>query len=281
MQNPATPAANNGYELRQQARRERLEAAAARAEAKAERAFRRADLREEVSGIPLGQPVLIGHHSERRHRRALERADRAMRAGIEASKRAKELASRAAGVGTGGISSDDPEALNKLRARVAELEARQQRMKDANALIRKHAKAGRDAQVAALIEAGRPGVTAVRLLAPDCLGRIGYPDYALSNNNANIRRLKLRIKALELRAHDADAGPAEPSDFGSGITVEHRDDRICVAFPGKPAETIRTDLKRHGFKWSPTRGAWVRMPSSTARYHAERIAAEAAKAGLA
>ncbi|MGD9101019.1 MAG: DUF3560 domain-containing protein, partial [Anaerolineae bacterium] len=30
--------------------------------------------RDAVEGIPLGQPILVGHHSERRHRRALERA---------------------------------------------------------------------------------------------------------------------------------------------------------------------------------------------------------------
>ena len=29
-----------------------------------------------------------------------------------------------------------------------------------------------------------------------------------------------------------------------------------VYFPGKPDQEIRTDLKRHGFRWSPKNGAW-------------------------
>jgi hypothetical protein len=280
MQNLATPAVANGYEQRQQARRERLEAAAERARAESDRAFRRGDLREEVSGIPLGQPILVGHHSERRHRRAIERADLAIRAGIEAGKRAQELAYKAAAVGTAGISSDDPDAIAKLTAQVTDLEAKQLRMKQANATIRKHAKAGKDAQIAALVAIGYSEGAAGRLIEPDCCRRIGFPDYALQNNNANIRRIKGRIADLQQRAkHEADTGPAEPAEFGNGITVRTEDNRTQVTFPGKPADDIRTDLKRHGFKWSPTRGAWVRMASSTAQYHAERIAVRAANPG--
>jgi hypothetical protein len=36
-----------------------------------------------LDGIPMGQPILVGHHSERRHRRDLERADSHMRRGLE------------------------------------------------------------------------------------------------------------------------------------------------------------------------------------------------------
>lgn len=42
-----------------------------------------------VAGIPLGQPILVGHHSEKRHRRDLDRSHRAMRRGVEANKQAK------------------------------------------------------------------------------------------------------------------------------------------------------------------------------------------------
>jgi len=77
-------------------RAERMEAHAENAEKRAAQAFDRADLREEKSGIPLGQPILVGHHSEGRHRRAIERADNAMRKGIEESDKAKYFAGRAA-----------------------------------------------------------------------------------------------------------------------------------------------------------------------------------------
>jgi len=87
--------AMNHYERKQEAKRERLLAAAERAEAQSEAAYKRADMREEVSGIPFGQPILVGHHSEGRHRAAIRRADNAMRASIEADKRAKELRGQA------------------------------------------------------------------------------------------------------------------------------------------------------------------------------------------
>lgn len=45
--------------------------------------------------IPAGQPILVGHHSERRHRRDLERMDRAMGRGVEAAAEAREAARRA------------------------------------------------------------------------------------------------------------------------------------------------------------------------------------------
>lgn len=41
-----------------------------------------------VSGIPFGQPILVGHHSEQRHRNALKRQDAKMRKSIEEDERA-------------------------------------------------------------------------------------------------------------------------------------------------------------------------------------------------
>ena len=71
---------------------ERYERAGARAERHAGLAeARQADAdarwnaeRAILDFIPPGQPILVGHHSERGHRRALERADAHMRAGLEA-----------------------------------------------------------------------------------------------------------------------------------------------------------------------------------------------------
>jgi hypothetical protein len=36
-----------------------------------------------VAGIPPGQPILVGHHSERHHRADLDRHERNMRAAFE------------------------------------------------------------------------------------------------------------------------------------------------------------------------------------------------------
>lgn len=45
--------------------------------------------------IPFGQPILVGHHSERRHRKDIGRIDRATGAGVEAYRDSVEAARRA------------------------------------------------------------------------------------------------------------------------------------------------------------------------------------------
>ena len=48
---------------------------------------------------------------------------------------------------------------------------------------------------------------------------------------------------------------------GDGYTYREDADenRAMFLFDDKPDAAIRAVLKRHAFKWSPTRGAWVRM----------------------
>jgi len=48
-----------------------------------------------VSGIPFGQPILVGHHSESRHRRALKLQDSRMQKSIEEDQKAAYWKSRA------------------------------------------------------------------------------------------------------------------------------------------------------------------------------------------
>lgn len=57
---------------------------------------RHAAAQEIADGIPLGQPILVGHHSERRHRRDAERIDRNMRASIALGDEAERAAHGAA-----------------------------------------------------------------------------------------------------------------------------------------------------------------------------------------
>jgi Domain of unknown function (DUF3560) len=90
----------NEYEEKQQARRERYEERADKAEREARERFGRAQ--GIGSMIPFDQPILVGHHSEGRHRRDLDRIDRNMRAGVDLSKKAEYYRNKADGVGKGG-----------------------------------------------------------------------------------------------------------------------------------------------------------------------------------
>lgn len=242
------------YEAKRAEKVARLEQCAENAERRAASAFDRADLREEKSGIPMGQPILVGHHSERRHRKAIERADNAMRKGIEESEKAKYYARRADNAANGtAIMSDDPDADNKLTLKIAHAEQLQAQMKACNAAIRKHAKDGPDSQVAALVALGRTEAQARTLLEPDFCGRIGFADYQLTNNGANIRRMKERLE----RVTTAQATP-ETVIEGSNARFEDcpAENRVRLFYPGKPSEEIRSRLKHSGFRWSPTIGAW-------------------------
>ena len=75
-----------------------------------------------IEHIPPGQPILVGHHSERRHRRDLARHDSAMRRSIDASKKADHYRGKLSGMDYSGISSDDPEAITQLKAKLAAME---------------------------------------------------------------------------------------------------------------------------------------------------------------
>lgn len=251
---------------RQEARRERLETAAERARRESTRRYQAS--RAAVEHIPLGQPILVGHHSERGHRAALRRADSHMSACVAASKRAEVLAQRAESVGDGGVLSDDPEALVKLRAQLVELEARQEHMKQANAIIRRF-KTDPEKCVEQLTAGGVfTEERARQLLRPDFMQRIGFPNYALSNNNANIRRVRARIADLE---RNAQIPEGEVMRSKSGVIYQIGDNRVQLVFPGKPAENIRARLKSYGFRWAPSAGAWQRHLNAAGKNTAQLI----------
>ncbi len=243
---PAAAAAAGPVETaHQRARRERAERRAARLSATAEAQF--AAARAETAQIPLGQPILVGHHSERRHRAALERADRKGRAAVETA-RAAERARGAVALAGRSISSDDPEALEALSAKLAALEAKRDAIKASNRARR---------------EADGEGV----------------PAYALANLGANIRRVRQRIAELEAAAEREKA----PAIEGDGFTIsEHpEDNRVRFTFDARPGREACRAMRRAGFRFSRTEGAWQRHLNAAGVYAAKRMARELFGAELA
>lgn len=168
-------------------------------------------------------------------------------------------------VGTGGISSDDPQAVEKLEAKLATLEKHQEMMKAANAAIRMKDPAKGDAKLA---ELGYTPEDIAKLRAPDFCGRIGYPAYALQNNNANIRRIRGRIAELKKRTENTPEG----WEFDGGrVVVNTAENRLQVIFDGKPDADVRTELKGEGFRWAPSQGAWQRQLTDNAMRAARRL----------
>lgn len=177
------------------------------------------------------------------------------------------------------IMSGDNDAVARLTEKIAEAEALQTKMRAVNAAIRRHAKAGREAQVAAMVEAA-PDLDANKaalMLQPDCLGRIGYADYELSNNNANIRRMKERI---ELLSRNKASAPLLVR--GDGVLCEDcpADNRVRLFFTGIPNQAVRTRLKSMGFRWTPSLRCWQAYRNSRSLENAKAfvISAPAAAA---
>lgn len=201
--------------------------------------------------IPMGQPILVGHHSERRHRRDIDRIDRNMRKASEAAGQAEDLRRRAAKIGS-TISSEDPDAIEKLEAKLADLEASRVAMKAVNDAYRR---GGWDAVRAKglMTEAQIAETQRMAKLMP---GRdVPFRSYAFTNTAGEIARLKKRI--AELQEGPPTLDPIE----GDGWRIEARPDlnRVAISFDEKPSAEITSKLKRGGWRWSPRAGAWLRL----------------------
>lgn len=255
---PETPATvnsafvNQEYTTKQDGRRERLEERAAAKRQASNDAYKRSH--ELVEHIPMGQPILVGHHSERRHRATLDKSWNAMGKSVALDKQAENLESRASSVGSAGIASDDPEALIKLTEKLNGLEKSQETMKAVNKALR----SGNDENLKAL---GFTEAQIAEFKKPDFAGRVGFASYSLQNNNAEIRRTQKRIEELK-KLYNAEPINHETDDYKVFVDAG----RVHVDFLGiKPSEEVRTTLKRSfAFKWSRYSGTWVRKATPNA-----------------
>lgn len=235
---------------RRMARADRLDDWSTTHDAKAagaERTFRQiADM------IPVGQPVLVGHHSERRHRRDIGRQDAALGAMVTERRTAESQRSRAANIRAAtdaSIFDDDDNAVEALQARIDGLEAQRTAIVEFNKAARK-AK-GDTALIAAALaqlpaDLQRSYLSAVQHAAYS-IRNGAFPAYHLSNLSGSISKQRKRLEQLQRQATlepgtvtrrctnkyagdcrvcdqkvDAGAGIAEKL-HGEGWTVRHHD----------------------------------------------------------
>ena len=126
--------------------------------------------------IPLGQPILVGHHSEKRDRAYRGRIAKHMDKSMELNSKAEYYADKAETIGTGGISSDDPDAISKLTEKLSKLKEKQEFMKAVNGALRLKDTAKGDAK---LRELNLIDEEIQELSEPDEYGIAGFANYEL------------------------------------------------------------------------------------------------------
>ena len=140
-------------------RRERLENKLAKRQEWAEKAEQRSNTEMEKSiaataGIPFGQPILVGHHSEKAHRAAIDRAWRAADRSVAEKDLAKHHRDKAEGLSDyleNTIFDDDPDAIERIQQKIENLEKQHALMLQVNKICR-NKKLDDSAKIAALVE---------------------------------------------------------------------------------------------------------------------------------
>ena len=189
-----------------------------------------------ASAIPFGQPV-IGV----RDRNYREKIGNKMDQAIREDKKAEYYADKAqAAAGNTAISSDDPEAIRKLREKLEAKEAERERIKAENKKARAE-------------------------------GREPAAWYVLPYLGKEIKRIKERIAALEALEQMENI---EVEYEGFTYIENPAENRIQFIFDGKPDEEIRTILKKWAFKWARSVGAWQRFLNGNSRFAAKCVIGE-------
>lgn len=193
-----------------------------------------------------------------------EKQNQARSKNMEEFKQIQQLLEKIKSTGMGGISADDPDAIHKLKTKLDKLEQLQEKMKSVNAYYRKYKTLDGCPYLSSQeIENLKSYIT-----ESWNIGKMPFQSFKLSNNNAQIHRLKDRIKELMIRSETNYVG----WEFKNGLVkVNKQKNRLQIFFNEKPDEGTRTELKSNGFRWSPSSKAWQRQLNNNAFHAANYI----------
>lgn len=169
------------------------------------------------------------------------------------------------------ILSSDETAIEQLEEKLESLKEHQEMMKAVNKAVKKKDTAKGDEE---LRDIGYSDEQIKKFREPDFCGRIGFPSYALQNNNANIRRVESRLNDLK---KTKEAGTQEFENKFFKVVENTEIMRLQLFFEGKPEAEVRDILKGNGFKWSPKNTCWQRQLTPNAKYAMNRVIKELEK----
>lgn len=251
----------NKYQEKQQTRIIRYKEIAQKLKTQAEALAERSDqLSEHFFG---GQPILVGHHSEKKARRVQGMMHHKMRKSFQAKEKAEQYERKAQAVENNtAISSDDPDVKEKLEGKIKNLTFTQELWKQVNRICRKK-DWNKESKIAMIKQLGYDTKEAVEFVTDG-----GVADYRLKNNSANLSATKKRLEKILL---NEKIGDYSEEVRGVKLEVNQEFNRVMILFPVIPPDHVRSDLKRSGFHWSPTNGVWMRKISNEAIRQGKRL----------
>lgn len=254
------------YEERKQARIDRLNSAADNARERSNAACNRAH--DMGSVIPFGQPVHGA--ADRRYR---DRIGQTMDRAVAEDKKADYYESKAAAAENNtAISSDDPNSIEKLQAKIDELKKEQAIAKALNAHFRKN-KTCKGFILGDYVMTDERAEKLDKALE-NSLYHIPYPPYSLTSINQRIKAAEERIAKIR----QTEQMPDEIIEFdGFVIESSSEDNRVSIKFDDRVSAEICNRLKSNGFKWSYTLGRWQRLRTPWAWTLTKRLAEEFSK----
>lgn len=164
---------------------------------------------------------------------------------------------------------------NELEEARKNLEAREkahEQMKQANAVIRRSK--SRDEMFEGIREIF-PNFSfeqIAKIIDPQSFSGMGFARFELTNNLANIKRLRERVAILESKEVKKEMGDNKELSFEGGrIVSDYTEDRVMIHHDNKPEAEVIGRLKKSGFRWSPKNKAWQRKLTRSGIYDALRI----------
>ena len=97
------------------------------------------------------------------------------------------------------------------------------------------------------------------------------PGYELTSLRGKIKRVQARLAELD-KLEAARVAPIDSTKHDGGEIVKNAElNRLQIVFDEIPGEETRAELKRNGFRWSPSNQAWQRQLTPNAEAAARRI----------
>ena len=154
-----------------------------------------------------------------------------------------------------------------MKEKLRRAEETQERMKDTNKILRSKKLSNAEKMQTVMDKYGYPERFVYDLMHPDW-GKPGFASYKLTNNNANIRRMRERVEALQTK----EDTPTTEIKFDGGTIIDNcEDDRVQIDFDEKPDDAMRAKLKGSGWRWAPSVMLWQRKRTNAVMYSAKEI----------